>query len=507
MSEAHAIETPAGSAPAAPAASSAGFVVAAVLLLLAARLIAAALVDLGPDETYYLLWAQHPSWSYYDHPPMAAWWIAVGTTIFGDAAFGVRFVACLSAIPISLAIYAAGRALFDRPVAEQAVLWTNATLLIAVGGLIASPDAPAVLFWALTTWAFAMVVRTGRGTWWLLVGAFAGLGVISKLTDLFLGPGVILCLLVRRDLRHWLANRWLWAGGVAAAVVCVPMLVWNAGHDWITFTKQFSRIGTGVFQPEKFPEFLVTQFGVLNPLVAVFAGYAAAVWIRRSPPAIASRIGVLMWTAVPLVLYMAVHSFHEQIQGHWLAPVFPTLALAAAAAAASGGERWAALARLTFPVGAGLALVAFVAAVNPGGAIPFRFDAGQVNHGWDRLAADADALRQKLGARWIATTHYAVGAELTYHLRHDAVPVVTIFERARYAFAPPPDPSLLAEPTLIVTDIGDAAAFARCFSDVRPAGALPRKSGGEATETYNAFLARGAAPGLFDPGCDRLVAN
>jgi 4-amino-4-deoxy-L-arabinose transferase-like glycosyltransferase len=487
-----------------PPANRTGTVVAGVLLLVAARLVTAAFLDLGPDETYYLLWSHNLSAGYYDHPPMVAWWIAASTAIFGETPFGIRALFALSAIPVSLAVYAAGRTLFDRDIAARAVLWVNAAFLIAAGGLLATPDAPAVLFWALATWAFAEVVRSGRGEWWLVVGLFAGLGIIPKLTDLFLGPGILLCLAVNRDLRRWLASPWFWAGGAVAALICVPMLLWNAGHDWVTLTKQFGRINTGAFQPEKFPEFIVTQFAVLNPLVAIFAGLAVVVWVRRRSPPTSARIGLLMWTVAPIVLYMAVHAFHEQIQGHWLAPIFPTLALAASAAAGVGGERWAPLARLVFPVGFGFALVAFVAAVNPGGAIPYTLDVAQVNRGWDRMATDAEALRRKFDARWIATTHYAVDAELAYHLHASATPVVTIVERARYAFAPPPDATLLATPALIVTDMRTADSFSRCFAEIRPVGALLRQSGGDTIETYYAYLATGAVPGIFAPGCDRL---
>ena len=59
-----------------------------VLLLIAARLLAAGLVPLDPDETYYRLWSLFPSWAYYDHPAMVAWWMAAGRAIFGDTNFG-----------------------------------------------------------------------------------------------------------------------------------------------------------------------------------------------------------------------------------------------------------------------------------------------------------------------------------------------------------------------------------------------------------------------------------
>ena len=60
------------------------------------------------------------------------------------------------------------------------------------------------MFWALAAWVLADIRRTGTGWLWLLVGLFAGLGCLSKYTNLFLGVGVLLWFLVERDARRWL---------------------------------------------------------------------------------------------------------------------------------------------------------------------------------------------------------------------------------------------------------------------------------------------------------------
>ena len=43
------------------------------------------------QESYYWCYAEHPDLSYFDHPPMVAWQIWVGTALFGDNAIGIRF--------------------------------------------------------------------------------------------------------------------------------------------------------------------------------------------------------------------------------------------------------------------------------------------------------------------------------------------------------------------------------------------------------------------------------
>jgi hypothetical protein len=55
-----------------------------VLALVAWRLVAAALTPLTFDEAYYRMWSKHLASGYYDHPPMVALVIRLGTMISGD---------------------------------------------------------------------------------------------------------------------------------------------------------------------------------------------------------------------------------------------------------------------------------------------------------------------------------------------------------------------------------------------------------------------------------------
>ena len=57
----------------------------------ALRIAWAHLIELRTDEAYYWTWSKEHVLSYLDHPPMVAWFIRIGTAIFGDTNFGVRF--------------------------------------------------------------------------------------------------------------------------------------------------------------------------------------------------------------------------------------------------------------------------------------------------------------------------------------------------------------------------------------------------------------------------------
>src|ERR1700731_3585103 len=152
-----------------------------VLALVALRLVAAAYTPLTFDEAYYWMWSKHLAGGYYDHPPMVALVIRLGTLIAGDTEFGVRGVSVLLALPMSWAVYRTAEILFGgRRVASTATILLNATMMAAVGTMIVTPDAPLLVASSFVLFFLAKVLETGRGAWWLAVGAAVRAGFLSK---------------------------------------------------------------------------------------------------------------------------------------------------------------------------------------------------------------------------------------------------------------------------------------------------------------------------------------
>src|SRR6201996_7009384 len=105
-----------------------------VVALILLRLVAAAVTPLTFDEAYYWTWSKHLAGGYYDHPPMVAIVIRLGTLLAGDTELGVRLVSILLALPMSFAIYRTAEILFDSPrIAATAAVLLNVTLMAAVG--------------------------------------------------------------------------------------------------------------------------------------------------------------------------------------------------------------------------------------------------------------------------------------------------------------------------------------------------------------------------------------
>ncbi len=60
----------------------------AFLLLL--KLVFAVITEVAADEAYYWTWSQQLALSYYDHPPLNAWLLALTDLLFGTNKFGLR---------------------------------------------------------------------------------------------------------------------------------------------------------------------------------------------------------------------------------------------------------------------------------------------------------------------------------------------------------------------------------------------------------------------------------
>ncbi|MBN9066006.1 MAG: glycosyltransferase family 39 protein [Rhizobiales bacterium] len=474
------------------------------------RLWAAARMGLAPDETYYWLWSRFPSIGYYDHPPMIAWWISASTRLLGDSALGIRAPVVLSMLVTTMGVYCTAVELgLGRRIAGLAALWLNAMFLMGGLALIATPDSPSVMFWALAVWALARLRRTENPLLWIVVGLLAGLGCVSKYTNLFMGLGLVTWCVADRNARRWLASPWLYAGGLAALAVFLPIIVWNEGHQWVSFHKQFGRIDDGGFTLRYLGEFLAGQAGLLNPLIAVFYALALAEAFRGSNKDGRAPVLFLGSTIGPLLLYMLFHSLHDRVQGNWPAPAYPAIAILAAMSAASvvRSKFLRRMAHSVAPIGiGGLAIASALLATSVGATLPWRTPADLLL-GWSRLTEQVERYRQQVGAGWIATTDYGLTGELAFHSAHPGS-VQEIIDRERYTFQPRP-PSLAQQPALVLIKEKDVARYdlGACFRSVTPLAVIARPAGARIIEKYHLFEATGAANDILTEGCQPKEAR
>jgi dolichol-phosphate mannosyltransferase len=314
-------------------------VIGMIAVLTALRLSLCGIIELLPEEAYYWTYAQHPAFGYFDHPPMVAWIITMGTTLFGHTALGVRIVTFVLWIGSAGLLFLTGRMWFGRRTALMATLFFTLLPIYVGMGLIVTPDAPLAFFWMATLYMISKALHTGHGRYWLLAGVTFGGALLSKYYALLLAPSLLWFLLLSPTYRHWLRRPQPWLALPIALAVFSPVIMWNSQHQWASFLFQSTRTaGPAKNTWRNVSFFWLEQLAILTPpFFALFAG-AAARGIRRGWQQHDDRWNFVASFSLPLFLLFAAASFKTEIHVNWTAPAFLSLTLGAAAILLEGLE-------------------------------------------------------------------------------------------------------------------------------------------------------------------------
>lgn len=476
-----------------------------ILALLALRLVAAAFTPLTFDEAYYWTWSKHLAGGYYDHPPMVAVLIRLGTLIVGDTELGVRLVSVLLAIPMSYAVYRTTEILFGgRRLAASATILLNVTLMAAVGTMIVTPDAPLMVASSFVLFYLAKLLATGRGAWWLAAGAAVGLALLSKYTALFFGPAILIWLIAVPKLRRWLISPWPYLGAIVAFAIFSPVILWNADHQWVSFLKQFGRARIEDFTFVYIGELIPTQIAFATPLVFILGVMGLYALWRRRTGALPARvlIGSTFWT---ITLYFVWHSLHSRVEANWFGPLYPAFAIAAAVAANLAQWRGRSARTVNFclrwAAPTGIVLFALVVLqANTGALTGYRRDASvrSVGIGWREAAREIEAVRVREAAACVLALDYGTTSWLAFYLPKGTC-VAQRGQRFRWVNMPEPDPALLKGKLLYVDEARqDQPLLKKDFARVQKVAEVRRMRGPLLIETLEIDVLEGPNGEVFD---------
>jgi membrane-associated phospholipid phosphatase len=293
--------------------------------------IASGTIELSEDEAYQWMWSQRLDWAYYSKPPLIAWLQWLGTNLWGDTAFGVRFMSPVLALLCNVLVWCFVRKRTDERTAFWVVAAFAVTPLFAVGGVLLTVDAPTVLFYTAAAMAMWKAMEQDSTKWWALAGLAAALGFLSKFFSPFLWAGLFLFLAFNRTYRHQLRRPGPWLALFMNVAAAFPVLYWNIAHDWVTVTHLKERgglDGSSHLNFARFGEFTGTVTGLLNPAFFIAAAVAVWGWFRmREKPVLLS---FLVSMSVPVFLVYLALSVQAKAQPNWIAPAAPLLFLSAA---------------------------------------------------------------------------------------------------------------------------------------------------------------------------------
>ena len=334
-------------------ASDATMVVGIALVPLILHLLFINQYGYSRDEFYYLACGEHLDWGYVDHPPFIALAAFLISKTVGSSLLAIRF---LPALAVAAVVVLTGQ--MAKELGGDQFAQVLASLAVALApiflftGHVFSMNAFDYLFWALAAYVLILILKYNRPKLWLLFGLIAGVGLMTKYSMGFLGAGLMVGLITAREWKHFKC-RWFWLGGMLAAAIFLPHVVWEirAGfptREFIAYASTEKIIPLSPFGFLKLAALSVNP--VTLPIWMAGMGYLL---VRREARPYRA-LGVM--SLFVLVLLLATRS-----KPYYTAPAFPLLMAAGgvAIAALANRLRWALLKPVVLATVA-LILVVFV---------------------------------------------------------------------------------------------------------------------------------------------------
>lgn len=450
-----------------------------------ARLLVVGRVGLANEEAYHWNYAQHPDLSYFDHPPMVGWLIALTG---GSNEFLVRLPAVLLFAGSCCFVFDLGRRMFNPATGLGAALLLNFLPIFAIFSTAMMPDSPHLFCWCAGLWLGWRLVESQDPRWWWPLGLVTGLGMLSKypaalipLPALVLGP------------RRWQTV----AAALLALAIFSPVLIWNSRHEWASFAFQGGgRLQDATSLMHKLRSWFF-QLGMVTPvgLVLVFWAEAKALGRRND-----LRFAFLSWASLPFLLLVAVLSLQRFVNINWPLPGYlgASLLIAAFLVEDWPRRRAATVALATF--GVTLSYLPWFAALVPVGAL----NPWDTLNGWREVATELERRRAAmprpeetfyLGSSYQPTSQVAYYTRRPHHtLAQNAVGMPGAIS---YVFWEPPQ-RFRGWNALVVDDLRhplEDGALQRHFERVEETEPIEIDRGGRPLRRVKVYRCSGFIPG------------
>jgi 4-amino-4-deoxy-L-arabinose transferase-like glycosyltransferase len=404
-------------------------------------------LDLAPDEAHYWDWSRRLDWSYYSKGPLVAYVIrasceALGgwsVRLTGTEMLAVRVPAIVCSSLLLISLYVLTLQIYGRAGLATAVVAIALTFPpISAGATLMTIDAPFTCCWG---WALVLGYRAmfRQSAWaWPLAGLVVGLGILAKYTMVLFLPSVGIFLLFSRKYRGTVAHWGFWLMTIVALVCCLPIIVWNAQHDWASVRHLLGLAGANA------PEAGVYWLGPLNYLgvqaalllIYWFVVWATAMIVQRPGRQKREEISYLWWLSAPVFLVFWAFSFKTGGgEPNWPVTAYMSgLVLAAGwlvghMEATAGWYRRLGVAGIVSVCVLGVAITVvmhrsewlypILGRLSDRDLCVRQFDPTCRLRGWKTLTAEVDRLRESLRARGVepvvAGTRWSLAGELAFY--------------------------------------------------------------------------------------------
>lgn len=238
------------------------------------------------DEFYYFAMSEHPDFGYLDVSPLVPHLMRLSRLLFGDSVMAIHiFPALAGALTVlftGLIAKKLGGGKFAQCLSAVAI---GAAPMFQVFNSMFTYDCFDQLMSAIFIYSLMDALKEERPSKrWLIIGGIAGVGLMVKISLMFLVFSFMAGLLLT-SARSYYASKWPWAGAGIALVLCVPYGIWQAIHGfpiveyWGNYAKNISYHAGPL-------EFIWMQIVALNyvNLPVLLAGLGFCLFTKKGKP-------------------------------------------------------------------------------------------------------------------------------------------------------------------------------------------------------------------------------
>ncbi|MCM8816117.1 MAG: glycosyltransferase family 39 protein [Candidatus Omnitrophica bacterium] len=279
------------------------------------RLLFASLVPITGDEAYFIVWAKHLNYGYYEHPPMIGWimWLL---SFLGDNIFVYRIFPLIS-VPIIALLMVKILQEFDE---KKAYLCGSVFLLspVSILNVLSVNDVPLIFFTFLSGFFFYRAVKKNKITDAILSGFSGGCAFLSKYFFVLFILALLGFCTISRKKELWKVFSFFM---FAALPLMFINLLWNYNNCWLNvmFNLFFRNKNLSIDFANVFI-FIIEQIFLMTPFLA-FVFFKDRFFWRKVKE---NKNIILFWYffIVPLVFF-SILSLTKKIGLHWMASFYP----------------------------------------------------------------------------------------------------------------------------------------------------------------------------------------
>ena len=282
--------------------------------------------NLPLDTIEALAWGSNLDWGFNKHPPFSAFAVEIFYQIFGSNDWAYYLLSQIFVIVAFITVYKFSDEIFNnKKFALLSVLLLEGVYFYNFTTPEFNVNVAQLPFWALTVFFTWKCIKHDKATDYILLGIFAGLGILSKYLFMYLIIGIKITFIyfLRKGKKIKFSHYFI--AGPITLLILLPHIIWLIENNYITITYGLQRTGgVGNFiEHLTYPLiFLIKQIGILIPFL-----FMSFFLVKKINPKLNfkdKKLVFLILTTVAPILFMLLTSMvmGAKIRTMWMTPFY-----------------------------------------------------------------------------------------------------------------------------------------------------------------------------------------